>query len=254
MSALGQPVAIVTGATSGIGREGALRLARDGFHIVAAGRNAGRGAAVVDAIRAAGGTAEFQAFDVTAEADWERVTGEVAARFGRLDALVNSAGIFFAKPLPEISLAEFRTLWETDVESVVLGTKWGMRAMRDTRSAGSIINISSLAGIIGLEDCSAYCAAKAAVTHFSRIAAIEAAAFEPPVRVNSLNPGVILTEMITGSYGAGPEVEAFVKAGNAIEIVGEARHIAAAVSFLAGPRSRMVTGTVHVVDGGRGAD
>lgn len=254
MSSRPQPVAIVTGATSGIGRAGALRLAMDGFHVVAAGRSPERGEDVVRAIHAQGGSAEFAAFDVTSEADWERITGDAAARFGRLDALVSSAGIFFARPLPETSLAEFRRLWETDVESVVLGTKWGMRAMRDTHSAGSIVNISSLAGIIGLEDCSAYCAAKAAVTHFSRIAAIEAAAFDPPVRVNSLNPGVILTEMITGSYGSGPEVEDFVKAGNAIDIVGEARHVAAAISFLAGPRSRMVTGTVHVVDGGRGAD
>jgi NAD(P)-dependent dehydrogenase (short-subunit alcohol dehydrogenase family) len=254
MSKSGQAVAIVTGATSGIGRESALRLARDGFHVLAAGRNMARGAAAVEAIRAEGGSAAFLPFDACVEAEWERATGEAAARFGRLDAVVNSAGIFFAKPLPETSLAEFRHLWEADVESVVLGTKWGMRTMRDTQSAGSIVNISSLAGVIGLEDCAAYCAAKAAVTHFSRVAAIEAAAFDPPVRVNSVNPGVILTEMITGSYGSGPEVEAFVKAGNAIEIVGEARHVAAAISFLAGPRSRMVTGTVHVVDGGRGAD
>lgn len=250
----GRPVAIVTGATSGIGREAALWLARDGFHVVAAGRNAARGRAVAEAIAAEGGSAEFRAFDVTVEREWDEATGEVAARHGRLDALVNSAGIFFARPLPETSLADFRHLWETDVESVILGTKWAMRRMRETRTAGAIVNVSSLAGLIGLEDCSAYCAAKAAVTHFSRIAAIEAAALDPPVRVNALNPGVILTEMITSAYGSGPEVEAFVKSGNAIEIVGEARHVAAAIRYLATARSRMVTGTAMVVDGGRGAD
>ncbi len=248
------PVALVTGATSGIGREGALWLAREGFHVLAAGRHAARGAEVVEAISAEGGTSEFVAFDVTAEAEWARVMADVASRFARLDALVNSAGIFLARPLSETSLADFRRLWETDVESVFLGTKWGLRTMRETGSSGSIVNLSSLAGLIGLEDCAAYCAAKAAVTHLSKVAAIEGAAFDPPVRVNSLNPGVILTEMITGAYGAGPEVEAFVKAGNALDMVGEARHVAAAIVFLATPRSRMVTGTVHVVDGGRGVD
>lgn len=249
-----QPVALVTGATSGIGREGALWLARDGFHVVAGGRNAGRGAAVVAAIKAEGGSAEFIAFDITQEADWANVTDRIAAQHGRLDALVNCGGAFFSKPLLETALAAFRGLWETDVESVVLGTKYGFRTMAATRSAGSIINVSSLAGLIGLEDCAAYCAAKAAVTHFSRIAAVEGGAFDPPIRVNSLNPGVIYTEMITAAYGDTEGVKAFVKDGNALDMLGQAQHIAAAIRFLASARSRMVTGTVHVVDGGRGSD
>ncbi|MFQ3664834.1 MAG: SDR family oxidoreductase [Sphingomonadaceae bacterium] len=248
------PVALVTGATSGIGRAGAVRLAGDGFHVLAAGRNAGRGAETVAQCEAAGGTAEFLAFDVCEEPAWEQTMADIARRFGRLDCLVNSAGIFFAKPLEATSLADFQTLWRADVESVFLGTKWAMRTMRDTGSAGSIINVSSLAGLIGLEDCSAYCPAKAAVTHFSKIAAVEAGSFDPPVRVNSLNPGVILTEMITGAYGDSPEVRAFVKDGNALDMVGEAHHVAAAISFLAGAASRMITGTAHVVDGGRGSD
>jgi NAD(P)-dependent dehydrogenase (short-subunit alcohol dehydrogenase family) len=247
-------VALITGATSGIGREGALWLAADGFHVLCGGRNAERGAAVVDAIAAAGGSAEFVAFDICVEAEWSRVTGDIAARFGRLDALVNCAGAFFAKPLLETSLAEFRQLWETDVESVVLGTKWGLKTMGACGSAGAIINVSSLAGLIGLEDCAAYCAAKAAVTHFSKIAAVEGGSFDPPIRVNSLNPGVIYTEMITGAYGDNEGVKAFVKDGNALDMLGEARHIAAAIRFLATARSRMVTGTAHVVDGGRGSD
>jgi NAD(P)-dependent dehydrogenase (short-subunit alcohol dehydrogenase family) len=248
------PVALVTGATSGIGREGALWLAADGFHIVCGGRNRERGAAVVAAIEAAGGSAAFVPFDIQSEADWARVTGDIADRHGRLDALVNSAGAFFSKPLPDTSLAEFRALWEADVESVVLGTKYGLRTMAATQSAGSIVNISSLAGLIGLEDCAAYCAAKAAVTHFSKIAALEGGRATPPIRVNSLNPGVIYTEMITQAYGDTDAVRAFVQDGNALPMIGEARHIAAAIRFLATGRSRMVTGTAHVVDGGRGAD
>jgi NAD(P)-dependent dehydrogenase (short-subunit alcohol dehydrogenase family) len=247
-------IAVVTGATSGIGRATALRLARDGFHIVAGGRDATRGAATVEAVEAAGGTASFRAFDVMAEADWAALVDRVATDHGRFDALINCAGGFFSKTLPETTLEEFRALWQLDVESVVLGTKYGMRAMRDTRTAGSIVNVSSLAGLIGLEDCAAYCAAKAAVTHFSRVAALEGAALDPPVRVNSLNPGVIWTEMITSAYGDSEAVRAFTMDGNALQRVGEAEDIANAAAYLAGPAARMVTGTAMVVDGGRGAD
>jgi 3(or 17)beta-hydroxysteroid dehydrogenase len=250
MSASKTPIALVTGATSGIGRAVAVQLSRDGFHVVAAGRNAERGAATVALCQ----SAEFIAFDTTSEADWARVTADIVARHGRLDAVVNSAGAFFSKSLPDTSLAEFRALWEADVDSVVLGTKYGLRAMRDTASRGSIVNISSLAGVIGLEDCVAYCAAKAAVTHFSKIAAVEAGDLVPPCRVNSLNPGVIMTEMITNAYGDSDAVRDFVMDGNALMRVGEADDIAAAASFLAGPRSRFVTGTAMIVDGGRGAD
>lgn len=247
-------IAVVTGATSGIGRAAALRLARDGFHILACGRNAERGAATVRAIETAGGSARFHGFDVTSERDWAALAERIAGDHGRFDALVNSAGGFFSKPLPDTSVDAFRALWTLDVESVLLGTKYGLRAMRDTRTAGSIVNLSSLAGLIGLEDCAAYCAAKAAVTHISRVAALEGAAFDPPVRVNSLNPGVIWTEMITDAYGDSDAVRAFVMDGNALQRVGEAEDIANAVAYLAGPASRKVTGTAMVVDGGRGAD
>jgi NAD(P)-dependent dehydrogenase (short-subunit alcohol dehydrogenase family) len=247
-------IAVVTGATSGIGRAAAVRIARDGFHIIACGRNAERGGATVAAVEAAGGTADFHAFDVTSEADWSALADIIVRDNGRFDALVNSAGGFFSKPLPETSLDEFRALWTLDVESVLLGTKYGLRAMRDTRSPGSIVNISSLAGLIGLDDCAAYCAAKAAVTHLSRVAALDGAAFDPPVRVNSLNPGVIWTEMITGSYGDSDAVRDFVIDGNALQRVGEAQDIANAAAYLVSPASRMVTGTAMVVDGGRGAD
>ena len=246
--------AIVTGATSGIGRATALRLARAGFHIIATGRNLERGAETVRQIESAGGSAEFHSFDVTSESDWVAFADTITAAHTSVDALINSAGSFFSKPLPDTTLEEFRALWTADVESVVLGTKYGLRMMRDTQTAGSIVNISSLAGLIGLEDCAAYCAAKAAVTHFSRVAALEGAQLAPKVRVNSLNPGVIYTEMITGAYGDNDAVRAFVMDGNALQRVGTPEDIASAATFLVSAASRMVTGTAMLVDGGRGAD
>jgi NAD(P)-dependent dehydrogenase (short-subunit alcohol dehydrogenase family) len=247
-------IAVVTGATSGIGRAAALRLARDGYHLIVCGRNAERGAWTVEAIEQTGGSARFHAFDICEEAGWEQLMAQVADAHGRLDALINSAGGFFSKPLPDTSVEEFRELWTLDVESVALGTKWGLRTMRDTRTGGSIVNISSLAGLIGLEDCAAYCAAKAAVTHLCRVAALEGAQLDPPVRVNSLNPGVIWTEMITSAYGDSDAVRAFTMDGNALPRVGEAEDIANAAAFLASSSSRLMTGTALVVDGGRGAD
>lgn len=242
-------VALVTGATSGIGRATAVRLASDGFRVLSAGRNGERGA---ETVAAAGGT--FHAFDVASENDWAALAATIIEQHGRLDCLVNCAGGFFSKPLPDTTLEDFRALWTLDVESVLLGTKYGFRIMRDTKSAGSIVNVSSLAGLIGLEDCAAYCAAKAAVTHLSRVAALEGAGFDPKIRVNSLNPGVIWTEMITGAYGDSDAVRQFVIDGNALQREGRAEDIANAVAYLAGPASRMVTGTAMVVDGGRGAD
>jgi NAD(P)-dependent dehydrogenase (short-subunit alcohol dehydrogenase family) len=250
----GARLAIVTGATSGIGREAALRLSRDGFAILACGRDEERGASVCEAVKEAGGAARFHRFDVTEEDGWAGLAGRVAADGTAPSVLVNCAGSFFTAPLPDTGLEEFRQLWRVDVESVVLGTKYGFRMMAGAKESGSIVNVSSLAGLIGLEDCAAYCAAKAAVTHFSRAAALEGAQMDPKVRVNSLNPGVIYTEMITNAYGDSDAVRDFVKDGNALDRVGTAADIAGAVAFLAGPASRMVTGSVLLVDGGRGAD
>jgi NAD(P)-dependent dehydrogenase (short-subunit alcohol dehydrogenase family) len=241
-------VALVTGATSGLGRAAAVRLAAEGYFVIATGRNADEGARTVAAM----GGGVFARQDVTDEAGWADLMAWVEAEHGRLDVLVNSAGVFFARPLDETSLDDFRWLWRTDVESCLLGTKHGMALMARTRTAGSIINISSLAGAIGIEDCAAYCAAKAAVDQLSRLAALEGGGFDPPIRVNALAPGVIMSEMITRAYGDTPEVREFVMAGNALTTAGEAEDVAAGVAYLA--RARFVTGTVLTIDGGRGVD
>jgi len=247
-------VILVTGATSGLGRETALRLAREGACIIGTGRNEGAAASLFDAIEAEGGAFHFRRQDVTVEADWANVMAWIEPLFGRLDGCVNSAGVFFSKPLPATSLDDFRWLWRADVESCFLGTRHALALMRRTGSRGSIVNISSLAGMIGLEDCSAYCPAKAAVNQLSRQFALEAARFDPPCRVNALCPGVIWSDMITRQYGDSDAVKAFVMDGNALQTVGLPSDVAEGVLYLVSDQSRYVTATQLVIDGGRGVD
>ena len=246
-------VALVTGATSGIGRTTAVALAAEGATVIATGRNAERGEQTVQAIRQVDGHAEFIAQDVTLTDGWQTLMADIAQRHGRLDIAVNSAGAFFTKPLEDTSLEAFRALWQVNVESCFLGTKHAMELMARS-GGGSIINITSLAGRIGLEDCSAYCASKAAVIALSRVAAVEAARAGTGVRVNALAPGVIWTEMIYNAYGDTPEARAFCIDGNALNLLGEPEDVAHGVVYLASDAARHVTATTLVIDGGRGAD
>ncbi len=134
--------------------------------------------------------------------------------------MINAAGQTLVAPVAATSPAAFRALWEANVETAVIGTKWAFRLMRDTASAGSVINLASLAGVRARADAAAWSAADAAVTHFSKIAAVEAGDLVPPCRVNSVNPGVVASEQV-----------------------------AAAIAWLAGPQSRFVTGTAMVLAG-----
>lgn len=254
MTRLKNKVAIVTGATSGIGRSIAETFAREGAFVVATGRNPERGAETIARIEALGGRACFMAQDVTKEAEWEKIVSAVMAQHGRIDALVNSAGIFFAKPMPDTTIEEFRDIWRIDVESCFLGMRVAGAVMSRQTGGGSIINISSLAGQIGLEDASAYCMAKAGVNHLSRAAALDFATLENKVRVNAVAPGVIWSELIFGFYGQSEEGKAAVIDGNALQRVGYPQDIANAALYLASDDARHVTGTVLLIDGGRGAD
>jgi NAD(P)-dependent dehydrogenase (short-subunit alcohol dehydrogenase family) len=245
--------ALVTGAGSGIGRAAALRLARDGAVVIATDvrLEAAKATAAV-----AGPSARALALDVRDEVAWERVFAALPA----LSVLVNAAGVtgFGASPGgqdPEsLTLETLRAVLAVNLEGVVLGCRHALRAMRD--GGGSIVNVASRAGTIGVPGAVAYAASKAAVLSVSRSVALHCAAARYPVRCNAVVPGAIDTPMWAAVLGDGPdraERAAQVAAGVPVGRMGTAEEVAEAIAWLASDAASYVTGTEIVLDGGMSA-
>lgn len=247
-------VALVTGASSGIGRQTALTLGRAGARVVVADVNAEGGGETVSALEDMGMEAVFVPLDVVDEAAWQQAIKTTLDRFGRLDVLVNAAGIELVKTLFDTTLEDFRRVTSVNLDGVFLGTKYGTEAMAKN-GGGSIINISSIAGIRGYAKQSAYCASKGGVRLLTKAAATEAAQNQLNVRINSVHPGVIDTAMTRGMFGS-REDEGRQKTWNRladlapIGRVGEPSDIANMILYLASDASSFMTGAELVVDGG----
>lgn len=257
MGRLDGKVAIVTGATSGIGAATARRLAEEGAAVLVTGRDEARGAVVAGAIAAAGGGARFHPLDVTDEAAWWAAIDAVLAEHGRLDVLFNNAGVTRAEPLAEVSLATWRRIMAVNADGVFLGTRSAIPAMRRT-GGGSIVNMSSVLGMVGTAHLAAYTASKGAVRSFTKCVALECARDGSGVRVNSIHPAFIDTPMMAETAhrmydDAATGAREFGKL-HPVGHVGEPDDIANGVVYLASDEARFVTGTELVIDGGYTAE
>jgi NAD(P)-dependent dehydrogenase (short-subunit alcohol dehydrogenase family) len=232
--------ALVTGATSGMGRAIAQQLASDGLEVIVHGRDAGRGAQVVDGIEQAGGRASFAAADLSEPAGIEQLTAEA----GEIDVLVNNAGFSWFGATADLKPETFDALFASNVRAayfLVAAIAPGMAA----RGTGSIINISSMAGRIGLAPAAAYGATKGALESLTRAWAAE---FSPNgVRVNAVAPGPVYTD------GAAAERTTALGATTLMGRAASTEEIAGLVSFLASPQASYITGAVLAADGGRTA-
>ncbi len=247
-------VALVTGAGAGIGEATAKRFAEEGAFVVATDLNPETVNRVVNEITAAGGRAEARQQDVTDEVLWETLTQEIVAQHGGLHVLVNNAGIAIPATVEDATIEDWRITQAINGESVFFGTRAAIKVMKEC--GGSIINISSIEGIIGEPNTAAYNYSKGGVRIFSKSSALHCAKQGYPVRVNSLHPGFILTAMVEEGIGAmPPEVREDMHARLAREIPmggapGEPLDIANGCLFLASDESKYMTGSELVIDGG----
>lgn len=251
MGRVSNKVALVTGASLGLGRAAAILLAREGARVVVTDVKEKEGRTVVDEILKGGGEAIFLNHDVSHEADWRRVVDEAKARFGKLDVVVNNAGVALAGSIEETTLEQWRWLMSINLEGVFLGTKYAVAAMKD--HGGSIINLSSIEGLIGDGNLAAYDASKGGVRLLTKSAALHCAKSGYRIRVNSIHPGYILTPMVEGYAGAQANPQEAMKAIAAMHPlghIGEPDDIAWGVVYLASDESKFVTGSELVIDGG----
>jgi NAD(P)-dependent dehydrogenase (short-subunit alcohol dehydrogenase family) len=242
-------VALVTGATSGIGRATAIAFAREGAKVVVSGRREQDGNQTVGLIKKAGGEATFVKTDVSSEADIAALVAKACSTYGRLDAAFNNAGVEGkAGPIQEQTVENYHYIMNPNVLGVFLSLKYEIGAMLKT-GGGTIVNNSSVAGLIGFSGMSIYAASKHAVIGLTKSVALEYAA--QGIRVNAVSPGVIETPMIdrfTG--GTGTETYHQLAAVHPIGRTGRPEEIAEAVLWLCSDKSSLVTGCTLPVDGG----
>ncbi len=243
-------VAIVTGATSGIGEAIARRFAAEGARVAVVGRNRERGDTVVRSITKAGGTAQFFAADVTSDDAVRDLLQAVIERFGTLSIVVNNAGLSVPGNVVDITPAQWDEVFSINVRSAYLVSHHAMPHLL-TRGDGSVINISSEAGLKGLKDRAAYCAAKAALVGLTKAMAVDHSA--NGIRINCICPGTIETPMVSRLIDehANPRAmkDEFLQR-RLTPYLGAPDDIAEAAMYFALPGNRYATGAILSVDGG----
>jgi 3alpha(or 20beta)-hydroxysteroid dehydrogenase len=238
-------VALITGAAGGIGAAAARRMAQEGAQLLLTDADEQGAQRVAEEL---GGTrAQALGHDVTSEERWQQVVAHALDAHGRIDVLLNNAGVFLAAPMTDTLVEDFRRVIDINVTGVFLGMRTVTPAMIE-QSAGSVINLSSVAGLMGSPFLMAYAASKWAVRGMSKVAAKELAQFG--VRVNSLHPGQIDTDMNTRQRERTPELIDKLIKGIPLRRIGTPEEVADAIVYLASDESVYVTGSELVIDGG----
>ncbi|KOU66825.1 short-chain dehydrogenase [Streptomyces sp. MMG1533] len=243
-------VALVTGATTGIGKETSLSLARAGHAVVVSGRRKEAGEAVVREIRDNGGEATFVAADVDSEESVAALIAATVERYGRLDVAVNNAGVSLdTGRLADEPTSAFQQMLTTNV----LGVFWGMKhqiqqMLAQGNPGGAVINLASIAGLGGIRYAANYSATKHAVVGLTKSAALEYATDN--IRINGVAPAAVKTDILANAIESGTWDEATIAALQPVNRMGRPEEIAAAITWLASPAASFVTGTILNVDGG----
>ena len=242
-------IALVTGAASGIGLQASLRLAEEGARVMMTDINVENGKKEAEKL---GRNAEFLKLDITLEEDWISALRETVKRFQSLDILVNSAGMVLIADVEQISLEDWRQVHAVNLDGTFLGCKHGVRVMKEF-GAGSIINLSSVSGLIGGFNLAAYNSSKGAVRMLSKSVALHCARSGYGIRCNSIHPTFIETPMLESMIQDAPDPE---KARQTLirqvplRRIGTTDDVAKMIVYLASDESTFVTGTEMVIDGG----
>ena len=256
-------VALVTGGLRGIGLACVERFLAEGAEVVVADLAAADSAAVVETMGRLGQAASYAQANVAREEDWDKVLAHVTERHGKLHILVNNAGIDLTGPVAETSLEGWRRIMSVNVDGVFLGTRTFVPLMEksgaDVKGGASIINVSSIMGLVGMSEVSGYNASKGAVRLFTKSIALEFAEKKMPIRANSLHPGFVVTPLLQEGFqrwvekGAANDAQVLVDMVSAKTPMGrlaDPSELASAVFFLAGSDSSYMTGAELVIDGG----
>jgi NAD(P)-dependent dehydrogenase (short-subunit alcohol dehydrogenase family) len=240
-------IVLVTGGTSGIGKTTAIAFADAGARVVLTGRREKEGLEVVAEIKKTGGTVAYIRTDVAKEADVVKAVDFVLSTHGRLDVAFNNAGVEIVGPLDQVTEEQYRRTFDINVWGVLNAMKHEVAAMLKS-GGGSIVNVSSIAGHIGLAQASIYVATKHAVEGLTKAIAVEFA--KQGIRVNAAAPGAIDTEMVDRFAGKEGDVRNWLISQHPVGRLGTAEEIAAAVLYLTSDAAKFTTGTILAVDGG----
>lgn len=247
-------VALVTGGASGIGRAICQLLAREGAKVVIADIQAEASAALAASLRASGSAVTSFALDVGDEDGWQAVISHTLDTFGALDILINNAAIAFPNgDIEKQTLDQWRQIMRVNADGTFLGTKYGISAMRRHDRGGSIINISSILGLIGSPTTCAYTASKGAVRLLTKSAALHCAKAGYRIRVNSVHPGWTQTPMAEAALARISDLDTVrrsIESATPLGHMGRPEDIGHGVLFLASDESQYITGTELVIDGG----